>query len=337
VDQSGTNLASLSTDDLAELSAEIGQTLCVVFKVSATRATIGVERQIASAIDKAWKGTAKSALNTGLSRLLRGRLTQRRLDVFLRSLDIELKTPLTAAQIRVIRGRLQSIWNTSKRLAGRQTKKAVDFSLVDREAVAALSRQQVFWVGDFYGAQLNRRIAAVSQDVIFEQGLSSREAGPVLRRALNREFGLVTGGKTGFAPSIPARYAGNPDHYFRQVASVSSHQARTFSTLQHFTEAEITRFRLINPQDERTGKICQQMHGQTFSVRTGERHMNRILSAKDPKAVKRIAPWLSGDEIEDELGGKRRGSVAASDALSRAGVILPPFHSSCRTEPVVIA
>lgn len=328
----------LPLDDLAELSLEIGQTLAVIFKVSTTRATIGTERKMAKAIDAAWKRAANSSLNQGLNQLFtRGEVTQQRLRNFLRKLDVDLAGPLTAAQVRVLRSRLRSIWRTSKRIAAREVKVKVDFSLVDTRAIAALNQQQVFWVGDFYGDKLSRRIAAVSEDVIFRQGLDSREAGRVLRQALDREFGITAGGATRFASAVPARYAGNPDFYFRQVASTASHQARTFAKITQFSEAEITRYRLINPNDERTGRICRTMSGQVFQVQTGVRHMQRILTASNPKAVKGIAPWLSGEELEEVVEGERKGSTGAADALARSGAILPPFHSLCRTEPVVIS
>lgn len=293
---------------------------------------------MANAITRAWKGSANTTLTSGLNRLFsRGQVTERRLRNFLRKVGVDLKDPLTKRQAQQLQSRLNGVWRASKRIAAREVKADVSFALIDRNAVKALNQQQVFWVGDFYGDKLSKRIAAVSQDVIFEQGLSPREAGRVLNQALKQEFGILPGGASRFASNIPARYAGNPDFYFRQVASTASHQARTFAKMQQYQEAEIVAYRLINPNDRRTGRQCQVMHGQVFQVQVGVRQMTRVLNAKDPKSVKRIAPWLSGDDLEKVVGRSRRGSASAARKLAAAGAILPPFHSLCRTEPVVIS
>jgi hypothetical protein len=182
---------------------------------------------------------------------------------------------------------------------------------------------------------MSDRIRAVSEDVLLRQGLPQAEAGRVLRKALRDEFGLGKG-RSIFAPSVPAKYAGNPDLYFRGVAATASHQSRTFGKMHAFQEAEIISYRLENPQDRRTGAICSQLAGQVFTVQSGVSHMNRVLDAEDPTDVKNIAPWLSGEQISQTLGGARIGSGDASDRLAAAGVVLPPFHQMCRTEPVVL-
>lgn len=331
----GLNPTNLTTEELCDLGSAIDSTLCVVLKVAPRRESEIIEGRIASTIGRAWKSTANAATNSGIAKLLKGPFTDRRITSFLKSLGVKLKTPLTKTQIKVIEKRLQSIWRIAKKWAAKEAKISFSFSHVDQRAVAAINRHQVFWVGDFYNDKLSRRIRAVSEDVLLRRGLSHKEAGAVLRRTLRREFGILPGGKTRFAPTVPARYAGNPDLYFRQVASTAAHQSRTFGTLTAFSEAGVTSYQLINPDDERTGQICQQMSGQVFSVQTGVRQMNRILGAKDPKDVKKIAPWLSGDDIEAALAGARTGSQQATDRLAAAGAILPPFHALCRTDIVI--
>jgi hypothetical protein len=331
------DLSSLSVDDLHDLNSEIDQTLCAIFKVSTNRATRGVEEKMRKAISTAWKSTAGSASRAGMKELLSKPVTQKSVDKFLRSMGIAMATPLTAAQIKLVTGYLRQIWRISKQLGAKEAKIKFSFTQVDRRAVKAISKHQVLWVGDFYDAHLSKRIRAVTEDVMIKQGFGRRQAGPILRKALGRELGLTKGGVTEWASSVPARYAGNPDLYFTQLAATTSHQSRTFGKLTAFNEAGIVRYRLVNPNDERTGKICQQMHGQTFTVQVGVKHMGRILDAEKPEDIKRIAPWLSGDELESKLHGKRPGSPDASDALTRSGAILPPFHPLCRTEVVVLS
>lgn len=330
------DLSDFGLSSLFNLQTEVDSLLCMVLKVSTVKETRGIQARMTTIISKAWKSAAASAINSGVSKLLKGSFTNTRINSFLRGLGIKLSKPLTTKQRALLRTQLDRIWKISKRIGAKEAKVKVSFSAVDRKAVAAINRHQVFWIGDFYNDKLSQRITAVSRDVLLEQGLSHREAGKELRSALRQEFGIVPGGKSKYASDVLARYAGNPDLYFEQVASTAAHQGRTFGKLQSFTEADVTVFRLTNPQDERTGSICSQMHGQTFAVQTGVDQMNKLLSAKDPTDVKNTAPWLSGPQIEERLDGARRGSRDASERLAEAGVILPPFHSKCRTEMVIV-
>lgn len=334
----GVDCCSLSDEQLIDLGVEIDRTLCAVFKISSVKPTLGLETKMAEAISKAWKAAVKKGITAPLSRLLKGKPTQGKIDTFVKALGLKLANPLTKRQIAALQSQLKKIFKIAKDIGAREAKVAAfDFNRADLRAVRAVSKHQVFWIGDFYSAHLSERIQAVSSDVLLQRGFSQQEAGKQLRAALAREFGLVEGGRSKFAPSVPARYAGNPDLYFRGVASTASHQCRSFGKVAAFVEAEIVTYRLVNPNDRRTGQICQQMSGQVFSVKVAAQHMERIIAAEKPEDVKEIAPWLSGEKLKDTIGDSKRGSKAAADKLAAAGAILPPFHMLCRTEPVVIS
>jgi hypothetical protein len=332
------DLADLSDDQLIDLGVEIDRTLCAIFKIDSVKPTLPIEVKMSKQLTRAWKAAVRKGMTAPLKRLLSGSPTQRKIDNFVRALGVKLAKPLTAAQIKSLESRLKKIYQIAKDIGAKEAKvSAFSFNQVDLRAVRALNKHQVFWVGDFYTAQLSDRIKAVSADVLIERGFSQSEAAKTLRRALKQEFGLLAGGRSEFAPSIPARFAGNPDLYFRGLASTASHQSRTFGKVAAYEEAEILRYRLVNPNDRRTGQICQQMHGQVFTVQTAARHVERIVSAEKPEDVKEIAPWLSGKKLEETIDGAKRGGKTASERLEAAGAILPPFHMLCRTEPVVIA
>jgi hypothetical protein len=202
---------------------------------------------------------------------------------------------------------------------------------VDAKAIATINKHQVFWIGDFYSDKLSARVRAVTEDVLLRRGFDHVEAGDELQKALRREFGITPGHRVStFAPNVPARYAANPDLYFQQLASTVGHQARTFGKMQQFKEHDVITYRLINPMDEVTGQICQQMHGKTFTISAGMKQMKDVLNAKSPKEVKDVSKWLSANEIETKF------SKGGAQALIDAGAtIIPPFHPKCRTEPIV--
>lgn len=333
------DVADLSTEELARLGEEVEATLTTIFKVNTRRASLSFERRMSEAVNRAWKKVAKQALASSLATLMKEakkKFTAKSIKAFLARIGIALKSPLTPAQVEILGNRLTSIYKIGKKLAAKEAKFSFSFRAKDVRAIKAINRSQVFWVGDFYNTHLSERIAAVTDEVLLQRGLGPKEAGKELNRVLSREFGITKGGKTKTALQVPARYAGNPEHYFRQVASTVAHRARTFGKMQAYTEAGITRYRLINPMDSRTGRVCQVMHNQEFEVATGVSKMNEILGATSPKQIKEAAPWLSGEEMEATVGNAKPGSKAATEALTDANQVLPPFHPLCRTEPVVV-
>lgn len=329
-------LSNLTDDQLAELVTEVDQTLCTVLKIDTVRSrTLATEEQLSDGTTKAWKKSADKAITSSLPKV---GVTQAKVNAFLGSLGSKMKKPLTAAQKKWVRQRIDKIYKTAKRMSAKAARAQVSFSLVDTNAVKAIAKHQVFWIGDFYSAHLSERIRGVSEDIMLKRGLSNREGGKALSVALRREFGIIPGGRTNFAPDIPARFAGNPDLYFRGVASTAGHQSRTFGSVRAFSEAEIVSYQLINPGDERTGQICQVMNGQVFQVQVGVKHMEKQLAAKNPKDIRDdIAPWLPGSELERTVGSAKKGSPLAASRLAAKGAILPPFHPLCRTEPVIVS
>lgn len=336
-----TDLSQLSEEQLVKLASEVDETLCTILKVDPIRPrTLAVEESLSRATTDAWKKAADKAVDGSigqLTRVDRPSAPPGLVRAFLKSLSTKLKKIFSKKQLATIEKKIGQIYKKAKRISAKQAKVAFKFALRDRNAIKAIRKRQVFWVGDFYSTHLSERIQAVAEEVMLNRGLSSRTGGRVLRDVLRREFGIEPGGRSNVLPNIPARFAGNPDLYFRGVSSTSAHVSRTFGSMFAFQEAEIISYELINPSDERTGEICQVMNGQVFSVEVGVKHMERILEAEDPKEVKEIAPWKSGAELQQIVGNSKTGSTDAARKLANAGAILPPFHPLCRTEPVIVS
>jgi len=331
-------LAELSEADLADIGATVEDLMCEIFKVDVKQAVTALERRMNRVMTAAWRAAAAEGLTTNLATLVGGAYSESRLSAFLRKLGLKLSAPLTPPQEKVIESRLRAINRLSKQEAVRQAKGKFVFGAVDARAVAATAEQQLLWVNGFYSEQLSARIAAVTKDVLLEQGLSHREAGRTLMQALRKDLGLAPGASASeFAVSVPARYAGNPEYYFQQVASVSGHQSRVFGRMRGFSDVGVTTFELVNPLDERTGQVCREMHGQVFTVAAGVDRMDALIASKTPDEVKVAAPWLSGKALHEALAGTKPGSVEATGRLQGLNTVLPPFHPLCRTEPVIVS
>lgn len=326
----------ISSSDLLLIEEEIDGVFSLILKAHPRVHARRQEKKMADSLIRSWRSASSAALNLAMQPLLAADYTLASINAFVTRMGVKLAKPLTKAQVDILKGRLKSIYSQAKKFTAKQVKVGFTFNLVDTRAVSAINRQQVFWVGDFYSAKLSERIRAVSEDVLLKQGLSQREAGKLLHKVIKQEFGVTKGGPTKFAPTVPARYAGKPQLYFNGVAATSAHQAQTFGTLNAMREAEVSSYRLLNPMDERTGRVCQLMNGQTFTVSSGVEKMNSILAAKTPDEVRESAPWLNSTSLQGVLGDAAKGSKDATDRLTEAGVQLPPFHMLCRTEVVVI-
>jgi len=327
------DVGSLTDEQLFDIRDAAHGVLCVIAKASTVDATMALEKQMITVTNTAWVKAASAGINDNIGLVSGATVTQAKVDTFLDNLGTSLATPLTATQITLLQKNVKSIWETAKKITSKEAKFTPSFSLFDREAVKALNKQQVFWIGGFYDENLSKRIRAVSNDVLIKQGLGHAEAA----KALRRELGVVKGGKTNYAASVPARYAGNPQLYFEQVVSTAAHQGRTFASITAMDEAGVIAYRLTNPLDRRTGQRCQLLAGQVFTVSAGKQKRDSILGAKDPADVKNIAPWLSPSALSTAVGGASRGSADASARLQEVGTVLPPFHGKCRTEVVIIS
>ncbi len=334
------DLEVVSTTTLMVLSDNVEGALAAITKAESSirRMTIKTEKQLSELTTRSWKRAATGSLAASLPAYRkRGSASRKSMRQFLKALAAPLASPLTAAQKTITEGLIRRIYKRSLKLTEKEVRAELSFGLRSTRTTKAIRRHHVFWVGDFYTEQLSRRIAGVTEDVILNQGLSFRAASAELGPVLGREFGIVAGGQTAFAPTIPARYAGNPEFYFRQLSSVAAQQARVFSKVEGFQQAEVITYRLTNPDDKATGLICQQMSGQVFTVEVAVNHVDKFLDAESPEDIKKIQPWISGEVIKEALDGAPKGSQDATDKLMEAGAILPPFHSLCRTEPVVLS
>lgn len=345
-------LSGIPTESLAALAAELDLSLIALALsdygevekaggAPAARAEAALESDLAGGLTSAWTQAASSAVPPALEQLMAGDLNKERINAFVKTLGYRLQTPLKPAQVAVLAGKVKGIYKIAQQHAASRMRATADFAARDARAAVAIGGTQAMWVGGFYSAELSGRIKAVSQDVLLDSGYGHAQAGAELRKALELEFGVRPGGRSEFAPAYPARYAGNPDLYFRQVASVSSHQAHVYGRVSAFSQAGATQYRLSNPMDERTGSICRVMAGQVFTVQSASSQIDRMAASPSPDGVRGVQPWMNADELVDGLGASAgrasAGSPEAAAALQGMGVQLPPFHPMCRTEVVLAA
>lgn len=186
-------------------------------------------------------------------------------------------------------------------------------TLADKQAIAALTEHQVFWIGKFYKSGLSKKIGQLVRETILETGMGSVSAGKVLRKTLEDAFSFV---------QIPKGFNGTPQSYFEMLSANTATVARVTGQLRSFAEIGITTYRISNPGDKRTCQRCAFMNGREFTVTQGLRQMEADLNADSPEAVKEVHPWLTLKEM------KAVGTT--NTALAKAGLALPTYHGKCR-------
>lgn len=187
----------------------------------------------------------------------------------------------------------------------------------DRGAVAALADQQLWWIGRFWGEHLSKTISATITREAVVGGLGREEVGRIVRGVVGGTFPGV---------GVPGTWSGSTEQYFTSLAGTVRNQASNYGVLTTFVEGGVERYRIVAVLDKRTSDVCRLMDGREFSVRTGAKLAADRLDADSPEAVKNVSPWRSATSAETIAGAEN-----PEEALSRAGMALPPYHGSCRS------
>jgi hypothetical protein len=219
---------------------------------------------------------------------------------------------------------------------------SAEFNALDRRIAKHIVRFQGNFVRDEYGRRLDA-LGAQAKAIVargLEQGLGRADIAGDLERAARS--------------ALVERSRG----YWETVASAFVGQGRSLAQVSSYAEAGIERYEIVAVLDERTTAICRLMHGRVVSVEASLRHFDRVDRLSRPEDVKTALPWAreavgaesgntllyvntprgrvalaevtrSGVGTRDDRGEFRR--VASDAALTRAGLMWPPFHGRCRT------
>jgi SPP1 gp7 family putative phage head morphogenesis protein len=198
------------------------------------------------------------------------------------------------------------------------------FSIADEQAMSALEKQNVFWIGQHYDENVSGVISETAGEVL-EVSPSRRAAAMIMMNRVREGLGIV---------STPGGFNGTSVQYFEALTANTTTVARVYGQVESFREAEVTRYQIVNPLDERTCKVCGHMDGKIFEVSQAQAQMEREMEAENPEDIKRLHPWLRHSQLtkisnrSGEISGRR--GIDDSRALAAAGFSLPPFHFRCR-------
>jgi len=195
------------------------------------------------------------------------------------------------------------------------------FDKLDTDTIDALANQQVFWLAAHYEENVGAMIASTVSEVMAQEGRNRQVAAAVLRERLAETLGQVV---------TPAGWHGSTRQYMEGVAANAATVGRAYGQVAAFNEAEVIRYEIVNPTDERTCPVCSHMDGKVFSTEHANRQVAAELEAENREDIKSIHPWYTYAKLTDI--SPKAGNVSPQDsaALAKAGYPLPPFHFRCR-------
>lgn len=184
----------------------------------------------------------------------------------------------------------------------------------DAYATAILQNQQMFWLGEHFGADVSAKFRATLTEAM-SRGLTTRQ----LAEELKTQFEHL--GK-------------QSEHYWQGLAEHTALRVRELARINGYEKAGIQYYRLVNPMDERTSDICWALvsAGQIYEVKVASEVRDNLLSIDMNKIgleaardqIKALAPWVKESQVVRDVYGNPTGVQGAHTPF-------PPFHWKCRT------
>jgi hypothetical protein len=175
----------------------------------------------------------------------------------------------------------------------------------DKKVLDALVKNQVFYMNNMF----DRTIADGMREKIMEQvvdgGLTGQDAIDAIKTILDEDLTM------------------KPENYLNMLADVDAERATTFGKIEEMDAQGIKYFKIVNPLDHRTSDICRHLVKvyDQVPVQLALDKRDEYIENDDPEAIGDFMPWPTKDQL-DELD---------AEELMALGVLMPPFHSRCRS------
>lgn len=213
----------------------------------------------------------------------------------------------------VLHGKSEAFYRASKELEAKKFGFVASFVRPDEVAIERINSFQHLFIGKHYKDNVTARAKKIVLDTIVENRgtLSRREIATALKSKMNDVIKQTP--------------------YWETVASQLLNNARSYSSLNLYREAEILEFEVSSVLDERTSEVCRIMDGAVFSVPVALSNLARYDEVRSIDDVKQIVPWLSSSADGLTLNGRLLGRAVSGRDLQALGVNAPPYHARCRS------
>lgn len=111
----------------------------------------------------------------------------------------------------------------------------------------------------------------------------------------------------------------------KTIGTVGSSRAQIWGSLFALNGDGVQKFRIVGPDDNRTCGFCRAMLGKEFSVGAEITNIQDIVDTNDPN-IGDLATFIT-KRFGSDLSGL---SGSTSEQLQADGLVIPPYHPSCR-------
>lgn len=255
--------------------------------------------------------TEKDAINDAIRYIAAGKgsLTDSEISIVLKNLETRLTSGLEAKLNEEIANFQLRTYEASQAEIAKEAGVKFQFNQTDLRALKWLHEDQMYWIGQYYDDQLRDKLTEGVNSVLTD-GLSRDEAGTAMADIFAGQFAKARSYWEGLSDHIVTR-------------------SREFGRTEAYVKADVKEYKIVAVIDRRTSKICREMDGRIIPVDKAVELRDRLMSAKNPESVKKIAPWLTDKQVDKKVAG-----VATDDLPD--GLALPPYHWRCRTRTVAV-
>ena len=314
---------TMDTGDIVAGAAILDEMLADIGHVEKANTGRLAEARLSTVMLEQFQGKAKKAMAGIIGQLKGGELSQARIDRAMTWAAGQFST-LSKSEVQQLIAATSALYMAEKGTMAKTFGIKYALNQVDQNAVQALAREQVWWIGDFYNDALSKRVRDITTRVMLESGYSRTVAAGELEKQLAKELGLAAGAST-LADLVPSTFPGSVRSYFKGLAGTIQNRAANFGRISTFTQAGVATYKIEAVMDQRTSEICRLMDGQTFDIQVAQTYMDDYLGANNKADALKTVQWKSPTDIKgmDE------------SQLAKAGMALPPYHFRCRTVVVV--
>lgn len=227
----------------------------------------------------------------------------------IKKIDSILKSRIGIDLKKLIESRVDKIIQLFYLIGAEEITDAFDFEfsfeVPDEEAIASLSEQFNFWIGNYYGEQIQTQIKDTLKGY-FDSNKTIEEVAVEFSKLFEK-------------------YTNNGMEYFEGLAEHTSNRIRVIGQVTGMEKAGIEFYQILSIIDARTSEICRFMDGKIFKLSRAIEYRDKILSLKNPKDIKEYSKWISPKELSEIQENK------IADPDLPAGLTIPPFHWRCRS------
>ena len=265
-----------------------------------------IAKMLANLLLRNWDRSTREAIKAAI-RMLKsgeGKIKKAEIDRMLRDLARRLGVNFAAKMDERLFTFIVEVYTHSQReILGVQPV----FNLTDNRAIQWLQENHVYWIGRYYDTQLADKIRQLARQIL-DEGMDREAAGKHIQVNFREQFKKSTA-------------------YWEGLANHVTTRAREFGRTEAYVKAGIKYLKFVAVMDQRTSRICRALHGKVFPVAWAVRTRDKLIAARKPDDVKKIAPWISDEEVERKIEGKPVKKLPRH-------VAMPPLHFNCRSRTV---